>query len=331
MAKRTTRVGQWVLPVAAVFLTLVVLWAVLAILRWVAHVGDHSAFVGNVFYVLSAMVFVAGCATVTGIAFLLLAIFQQVQLNDPGQSEQLLRRHGQLLEQVSEGLMLSDRAKAVAYREKERDALRRAIHEDLAKQDWEAAYHLIDEMRRSFGYRGESERLRVESDQRRRDAIRANLAKEMSRFRECVTARDWAGAHGEAELLMARYPDERDVQSLLDELNESREIYKRRLLSQFKQAIDRSEFDRGVEILRELDQYLTPGEAAGLQESARGVFRGKLHNLGVQFSIAISGRDWAEAVTIGDEIVHEFPNSKYAEEVRQTRDALVKRAAGANA
>jgi len=77
-----------------------------------------------------------------------------------------------------------------------------------------------------------------------------------------------------------------------------------------------------LEILRELDQYLTPNEGLALQEGARDVFRTKLHNLGVQFSLAVSGKQWAKALETGMEIIRDFPNSRMAEEIREKIDAL---------
>jgi hypothetical protein len=62
-----------------------------------------------------------------------------------------------LLNQISEQQLLSDRAKSVAFREKERDALRRAIQEEIARQDWEAALVLANDIETGFGYpRGRS-------------------------------------------------------------------------------------------------------------------------------------------------------------------------------
>lgn len=330
MAIRSGRVGQWVLPSAVVFLSLVVLCAIAAILhRFLpgGTVGHALAIAVSVTAVLTA---VAGAATFAGVAMLLLAIHQfQVQQAEHNIGEQQIRKQSQLLEQIREELMLSDRARAVAFREKERDALRRAIKEELTRHDWEAAYHLIDEMQRGFGYRAESERLRAEVDQRKHEAALANLSAEMGMFRELLNNLNWSAARLEAQKLAARYPEQPETLNLLAEVDEAREAYKRRLLSEFKQAIDRSEFDRGVNLLKELDQYLTPGEAAGLQEAARGVFKGKLHNLGVQFSIAISGRNWDEAIRIGTEIISEFPNSRMSVEVRESLEAIRKRAAQA--
>ena len=45
--------------------------------------------------------------------------------------------------------------------------------------------------------------------------------------------------------------------------------------------------------------YLTPNEALALQEAAKDVFRTKLHNLGVQFALAVSDKQWSNALEIG--------------------------------
>jgi hypothetical protein len=59
-----------------------------------------------------------------------------------------------------------------------------------------------------------------------------------------------------------------------------------------------------------------------LQEAARDVFRTKLHNLGVQFAIAVTEKQWAGALEVGQQIVNDFPNSKMSEEIRGKLDVL---------
>src|SRR6185295_7427002 len=77
-----------------------------------------------------------------------------------------------MLNLISEQQLLSDRAKSVAFREKDREALRRAIQEDIGRQDFEAAITLADEMERVFGYRGEAERLRQQISERKNENVR---------------------------------------------------------------------------------------------------------------------------------------------------------------
>ena len=107
-------------------------------------------------------------------------------------------------------------------------------------------------------------------------------------------------------------------QKLIDKKNERKKI----LLSAWDDAIKRQATDRSLEILRDLDQYLTPNEGIALQEAARDVFRTKLHNLGVRFSLAVSNKDWSTALITGRQIITEFPNSKMAGEIREKIEIL---------
>jgi len=110
-------------------------------------------------------------------------------------------------------------------------------------------------------------------------------------------------------------------QKLFDKKQERKKI----LLTAWDDAVKRQDTDRSLEILRELDLYLTPNEGLALQEAARDVFRTKLHNLGVQFSFAVSEKQWADAFETGCQIVRDFPNSRMAKEIREKIDILEQR------
>ena len=58
-----------------------------------------------------------------------------------------------------------------------------------------------------------------------------------------------------------------------------------------------------------------------LQEAARDIFRTKLHNLGVQFSIAVTEKQWTGAFNIGRQIIKDFPNSRMSHEIRAKMEA----------
>ena len=107
-------------------------------------------------------------------------------------------------------------------------------------------------------------------------------------------------------------------QALLDK----KQGRKRILLAAWDDAIQNQETDRSLDILKELDQYLTPNEGLALQEAARDVFRNKLHNLGVQFAIAVTEKRWVDALDVGQNIITDFPNSKMSEEIRAKLDVL---------
>jgi len=116
------------------------------------------------------------------------------------------------------------------------------------------------------------------------------------------------------------------VAELPKELNRRREARKQELLARWKQAVDRNEIDEGIVILTELDPYLAGEEARALQESARGVFKARLLNMGVQFGLAVSESRWRDALEIGLQIRREFPNSRMAQEVAERTEVLRVRA-----
>ena len=86
-----------------------------------------------------------------------------------------------------------------------------------------------------------------------------------------------------------------------------------------------------MELLKELDKYLTEQEAEPFRETARGVIGKKRDNLGVQFKIAVHDREWVRAMRVGEQIIQEFPNTKMCDEVRGMIDLLRERAAGQHA
>jgi hypothetical protein len=68
--------------------------------------------------------------------------------------------------------------------------------------------------------------------------------------------------------------------------------------------------------------YLSPNEGLALQEAAKDAFRTKLHNLGVRFAMAVSDRQWDNALEIGQQIMKDFPNSRMSVEIREKLHVL---------
>jgi hypothetical protein len=231
-----------------------------------------------------------------------------------------------LVNMISEQQLLSDRAKAVAFRVKDREAVRRAISEEMAKQDWEAAMVLADDIERTFGYRGEAERVRKEIEQARQENMRRQIADVMGTIDRHTRAEQWSAALREAERLMQTLPDNEQVRNLPIEIENRRQNHKRQLMSSWTDAVARHDVDGSIEILKQLDTYLTPAEAESMQETARSVFKEKLANLGRQFSTAVQDHRWIEAIRFGEQVMREFPNSRIAQEVRENMDSLRQRA-----
>jgi len=116
--------------------------------------------------------------------------------------------------------------------------------------------------------------------------------------------------------LVKAHPNADRAKSMRGVLLDKKQQRKRILLAAWDDAVKGQETDRSLELLKELDSYLTPNEGSALQEAARDVFRTKLHNMGVQFAIAVTEKQWAGALDIGRQIIKDFPNSKMSEEIR---------------
>jgi hypothetical protein len=227
-----------------------------------------------------------------------------------------------VLQTIGENILLSEEAKSIAFREKDRDALRAAIDYEFNREDWEAALYLADQMEKRFGYRQEAEQLRERIARGRTQQRHLELATVMESVDQLIAAHNWDEAAGLIETIKSQFAGEFEVESLSEKLDQARNEHKKHLLKQWDEAVQQNDIDQGIEILKELDKFLSPTEVAALEESARGVFRAKLHNLGVQFSLLVAEKHWDKALEVGEEIVNEFPNSQMAQEIRERLDTL---------
>jgi hypothetical protein len=233
-----------------------------------------------------------------------------------------------LLTTLGEQQLLSDRAKSVAYRDKDRKALRDAIREEMNAKDWDAALVLANDMQTQFGYVEEAAVLRAEINANRTEVLTRQIADSAALIDQHIQAERWTQALREAERIQQIYPNDERARQLPAQIEIRRQAHKKQLLEGWKEAVYRNDVDGSIEILKKVDIYLTPAEAASMQETARGVFKERLNNLKNDFSKAVHNEQWSEAIRIGDLIMREHPNSRLALEVRDTMDALRQRAVG---
>ncbi|MGE5612075.1 MAG: hypothetical protein ACM359_22700, partial [Bacillota bacterium] len=216
---------------------------------------------------------------------------------------------------------------AIAFRENEREALRRAIREETAKNDWESALVLAGQIETVFGYKQEADRIREEIRVQREMEVRKQVNEGLVVIDRHCRAEQWTLALHEAERLMTAFPDDAQAQRLPQEIEARRQNLKKQLLQAWNEAVDRHDIDGSIEVLKQLDNYLTPAEAQSIQEQARQVFKDKLLLLGQQFTMAVKNHGWAEAIRLGESIMAEFPNSRMAQEVKEKMDLLRQKAA----
>ncbi len=233
----------------------------------------------------------------------------------------------QLLETIRDSTSLSDAAKQTAYRHKDREALRHAIREDIEKNDYEAAHWLVSEMERRFGNRQEASQFREMIETSRQQFIDRELHESLEHFSRLVEKYAWTDCQREIEHLTRIFPGNPEIMALPERVASAKAVHKRDLLKEWKDAVARDDVDRSVELLKQLDQYLTPAEGEEYKEVAREVFRKKLQQLGVQFELHWKDKNWSEALRIGLQITDEYPNARIAAEVRE-RLAVLKERAG---
>jgi hypothetical protein len=226
------------------------------------------------------------------------------------------------LSQINHSTRISETAKAIAFRDSDRQSLREAVFEKLQMQDFDAANEIIDEIATRSEYQELAEQLRIQAEQYRNANDHERLNQIIAHIEKLLTECQWARASAQIEGLIRNYPDSEQAKAMRQVLHDKKQERKRILLAAWDDAITHQETDRSLEILKELDQYLTPNEALALQEAASDVFRTKLHNLGVQFSISVTEKRWTDALDIGQQIINNFPNSKMSEEIRSKLHVL---------
>ncbi len=230
-----------------------------------------------------------------------------------------------VLEEIVRNLCLSESAKAIVFRDADTAAIREAVFDKLQSQDFGGAAKLIDELAASGQYKLLAEQLRKEAanfqtagDQERQNQLIANIDSLLDEY-------EWAKASVQIENLIKAFPNSERANQMRQKLVDKKEDRKKVLLNLWDDAVKRQATERSLQILRELDMYLTPNEGLALQEAARDVFRTKLHNIGVQFSLAVSGKQWQKALDAGQQIIREFPNSRMAQEIRERLEVLKER------
>jgi hypothetical protein len=272
-------------------------------------------------FILGALVFISALLTMLSRVFKILDALRDnsVKLEEVTSA---LEKISSGLAQINHSTRVSETAKAIAFRDADRQSLREAVFDKLQQQDFSAAEELINEIANRPEYKELAEQLRAQTDRYHDATDQERLSQVVSHIDKLLDDCQWARASAQIEGLIKTHPDNEQSKAMRQILLDKKQERKRILLAAWDDAIQNQETDRSLEILKELDQYLTPNEGLALQEAARDVFRTKLHNLGVQFAIAVTEKRWVGALEVGQHIIADFPNSKMSEEIRGKLDVL---------
>ncbi len=228
---------------------------------------------------------------------------------------------------MGEDAALSDDARRVLNRTRERDLLCAAIEEDIVNQHWDAAMVLVKELAERFGFRHDAEEFRDRIEHARSEIIAKRVAEAISKLDGLIIQKRWDVALSEAGRIQRLYPQSDRVKRLTERVVQARGRYKMDLERRFLHATEADNIDEAMGLLKELDAYLSNEDAEPFRELARGVIGQARENLGVRFKLAVQDRQWIEAGRLGERIIEEFPKTRMAEEVRDLLDEIRSRAA----
>jgi hypothetical protein len=217
---------------------------------------------------------------------------------------------------------LSDDARRVLNRRRERELLCRAIEEDIDVEDWDAAMVLVRELAERFGYRAEAEDFRTRIEQARYVVLERRVGEATANLDGMLAQHRWDEARVEAARIGRLFPDSPSVEGLRHRVEQNRQAYKMDLERRFREAAEAHQAERAMSLLKELDVYLSEREAEPLREMARSVIGKARETLGGQFKSAVQDKDWRKAIELGERIMREFPNSRMAHEVRELSEQL---------
>ncbi len=244
----------------------------------------------------------------------------------PGPSDSGLQEVIGAVRSLQEQAALSDDARRVLNRRGERDLLCRTIEADIQASDWDAGIVLCKELADRFGYRAEAEEYRSRIERARSQMVEQRVNDSMAHLDGLIVQRQWDAALLESARIRRLYPDSPRTENLRRRVEQASRVYKADLERRFLDCAHQDQIEDAMELLRELDAYLTEAEAEPYREVARGVIGKARNNVGAQFKIAVHDRRWGDAATIGRRIIAEFPNTRMAHEVRQVLDGILQRA-----
>ncbi len=306
---------KWHIVVICTALGIVLLLAVFT------RIFENTAALRDSVFLLGSLIFLGA----------LLAVLSRTSgiVNTLRENSTKMEEASKALEHIRDGLMqinqstrISETVKAIAFREEDRQSLRSAVFERLKQNDIEGTYEIIDEITNHSGYRALADVLRQEVDQYRNATEEERIDQAIAHIEALFKSCQWPKASVEIETLIRMYPGSEKARAMRQQLIDRKDERKKILLAAWDDAVQQQETDRSLEILKELDMYLTANEGLALQEAAKDVFKTKLHNLGVQFAMAVSDKQWDTALDIGQQIVRDFPNSRMSGEIREKLDVL---------
>ncbi len=226
------------------------------------------------------------------------------------------------LDAILEAVQLSENAKRVLFRDRELSILRNTVQSDLAKGEFHSALVLCDQMASEFGAVEEAEALRSKVQAIIHEHHDARIREEIENLQHLLVQHRWVDAYQFAAKLRRLFPESPRLHAIEQRIADVRSQYRLELEAKFLQSAELENVEEAMQLLRELDGYLTPDEARRFRDTATDVIVKYRDSLGARFKMAVSDHRWQEAIEFGEVIIKQFPNTKMAEEVNSMLETI---------
>jgi hypothetical protein len=241
---------------------------------------------------------------------------------------EVANKNRDILGRIERTMRLSDTAREIVFADAERMELAEAVLAKLHQRDFDGTEKIIKAIAAQPQYGDLADLLRRRFAAFRNGTEEDQINQIVTHIQELCEGYNWGQANVRIAKLLKEFPDSIKAKSALEEFRRKKDMRKRELIGAWDAAVRDGDPDRSLEILKELDLYLTPSEGLALQESASSVFKTKLHNLGVEFSVFVTEQNWGKALEAGEQIIANFPNSRMTQEIRGKIGILRQRAKG---
>ncbi|MDP7005198.1 MAG: hypothetical protein QF718_03195 [Phycisphaerales bacterium] len=230
------------------------------------------------------------------------------------------------LDEILESVQMSENAKRVLFRDRELNLLRRTVQEDLTRGEFHSALVLCDQMANVFGAVEEAEELRTKVQDTIHEQHEHRIKNEIGQLNALLEVHKWVEAYQLASKLRRLFPESPLLHGIEQKIADVRMEYRHGLEERFLVAAKQENVELSMNLLRELDGYLTPDEARKFRDTATAVITTYRESLSARFKMAVSDHRWQEAIEFGIEITKQFPNTKMAEEVQSMLETIRVRA-----
>ncbi|MEN0020542.1 MAG: hypothetical protein AAF747_06645, partial [Planctomycetota bacterium] len=146
---------------------------------------------------------------------------------------------------------LSDDARRVLNRDRERELLREAIERDIATRDWNAGLVLVKELADRFGYREDAEQFRKRIESAQAETIERDIADATTELDKLIVNRRWDDARAEANRIRRLFPERARTKNLLDRVEHARRRVRSDVEARFLDAAQSERTDEAMQLLKE--------------------------------------------------------------------------------